>query len=122
VRTLLFLIPICFAAAQPRLWPSDSGWMEMYDLQVAAFQGDLTRVATLVVGREGSPRSYPEIGIPEQHHPLTHHGGLTAAPFPTATRILTRICRCCWRVEAEGDTSGTPLAETIGDSSGRVEL
>jgi len=44
-------------------------------LQVAAFQGDLTRVATLVVGREGSPRSYAEIGISEQHHPLTHHGG-----------------------------------------------
>ena len=42
---------------------------------MAAFQGDLTRVATLVVGREGSPRSYAEIGISEQHHPLTHHGG-----------------------------------------------
>jgi len=52
----------------------------MYDLQVAAFQGDLTRVATLVVGREGSPRSYPEIGIPEQHHPLT------PSPVPLKSR------------------------------------
>jgi hypothetical protein len=45
----------------------------MYDLQVAAFQADLTRVATMVVGREGSLRVYPEIGVPDSHHPLTHH-------------------------------------------------
>jgi hypothetical protein len=47
----------------------------MYDLQVAAFQGDLTRVTTLMAGREGSTRTYTEIGIPDQHHPLTHHRG-----------------------------------------------
>jgi len=47
----------------------------MYDLQVAAFQGDLTRVITLVAGREGSTRTYPEIDVPDQHHPLTHHRG-----------------------------------------------
>ncbi|HEY3135219.1 MAG TPA: DUF1552 domain-containing protein [Blastocatellia bacterium] len=45
----------------------------MYDLQVVAFQADLTRVATLMLGREGSMRVYPEIGIPDPHHPLTHH-------------------------------------------------
>lgn len=45
----------------------------MYDLAVVAFQADLTRVATLVVGREGSTRVYSEIGIPDPHHPLTHH-------------------------------------------------
>jgi hypothetical protein len=45
----------------------------MYDLQVVAFQADLTRVATLVVAREGSMRVYPEIDIPDPHHPLTHH-------------------------------------------------
>jgi hypothetical protein len=45
----------------------------MYDLQVVAFQSDLTRVATLVIGREGSNRVYPEIDIPDPHHPLTHH-------------------------------------------------
>jgi len=45
----------------------------MYDLQVVAFQADLTRVSTLVVGREGSTRVYSEIGIPDPHHPLTHH-------------------------------------------------
>jgi len=45
----------------------------MYDLQVVAFQADLTRVATLMIGREGSMRVYPEIDIPDPHHPLTHH-------------------------------------------------
>jgi hypothetical protein len=45
----------------------------MYDLQVIAFQADLTRVATMMVGREGSLQSYPEIGVPDPHHPLTHH-------------------------------------------------
>jgi hypothetical protein len=45
----------------------------MYDLQVLAFQSDLTRVTSLMVGREGSLRVYPEIGVPDSHHPLTHH-------------------------------------------------
>jgi hypothetical protein len=47
----------------------------MYDLQVVAFQTDATRVATLVVGREGSVRTYGEIGVPDPHHPLSHHRG-----------------------------------------------
>lgn len=45
----------------------------MYDLQVVAFQADVTRVSTLMVGREGSLRVYPEIGVADPHHPLTHH-------------------------------------------------
>ena len=45
----------------------------MYDLQALAFQADLTRVATMVVGREGSVRTYEEIGVPDPHHPLSHH-------------------------------------------------
>jgi hypothetical protein len=45
----------------------------MCDVQVLAFQSDLTRVVTLVLGREGSNRVYPEIGISDPHHPLTHH-------------------------------------------------
>ncbi len=47
----------------------------MYDLQVLAFQTDLTRVSTMVVAREGSTRTYGEIGIPDPHHPLSHHRG-----------------------------------------------
>ncbi|MCI0391606.1 MAG: DUF1552 domain-containing protein [Acidobacteria bacterium] len=45
----------------------------MFDLQVVAFQANITRVSTLMIGREGSMRVYPEIGIPDPHHPLTHH-------------------------------------------------
>ena len=46
----------------------------MFDLQVLAFQGDITRVITFQLARETSNRTYPEIGVPEPHHPLTHHG------------------------------------------------
>jgi hypothetical protein len=47
----------------------------MFDMQVLAFQADVTRVSTMMMGREGSLRTYPEIGVPDPHHPLTHHGG-----------------------------------------------
>jgi Protein of unknown function (DUF1552) len=47
----------------------------MFDLQVIAFQSDLTRVSTMMIGREGSVRTYPEIEVPDPHHPLTHHRG-----------------------------------------------
>ncbi|MFN0103450.1 MAG: DUF1552 domain-containing protein [Bryobacteraceae bacterium] len=45
----------------------------MFDLQVVAFQADISRVSTMMLGREGSVRTYPEIGVPDPHHPLTHH-------------------------------------------------
>jgi hypothetical protein len=45
----------------------------LYDLQVLAYQSDLTRVITFMYGREQTGRTYPQIGIPEPHHPLTHH-------------------------------------------------
>ena len=47
----------------------------MFDLQVLALQADITRVITFQMAREGSTRSYHEIGVSEPHHPLTHHGG-----------------------------------------------
>src|SRR5262249_34311504 len=46
----------------------------MYDLQVLAFQADLTRVTTFMMAREINQRTYPEIGISEGHHSLSHHG------------------------------------------------
>jgi len=45
----------------------------MFDLQVLAFQSDLTRVITFMIGKEQSARPYPQIGVPEAHHPLSHH-------------------------------------------------
>jgi hypothetical protein len=46
----------------------------MFDLQVLAMQADVTRVMTFQLARETSNRTYPEIGVPDPHHPLTHHG------------------------------------------------
>jgi hypothetical protein len=45
----------------------------MFDLQVLAYQCDLTRVITFMIGKELSGRTYPEIGVPDPHHPLSHH-------------------------------------------------
>jgi len=45
----------------------------MFDLQVLALQADITRVITFQMAREVSTRTYPQIGVPEAHHPTTHH-------------------------------------------------
>jgi hypothetical protein len=45
----------------------------MFDLQVLAYQADVTRVITFMVGREFSSRAYPQTGVSEAHHPLSHH-------------------------------------------------
>jgi len=47
----------------------------MFDLMAAAFQTGATRVSTFMLGREGSTRTYREIGISDAHHPITHHRG-----------------------------------------------
>jgi hypothetical protein len=46
----------------------------MFDLQVLAFQADITRVSSFMMARENINRSYPEIGLPEAHHSISHHG------------------------------------------------
>src|SRR5213593_41862 len=43
------------------------------DLQLLAFQSDLTRVISFMIGKEQSARPYPQVGVPEAHHPLSHH-------------------------------------------------
>jgi len=45
----------------------------MFDLQVLAFQADIARVSTFMMARENINRSYPEIGLPEAHHAMSHH-------------------------------------------------
>ena len=58
----------------------------MFDLQVLAYQTDMTRVTTFMIGKELSSRTYPEIGVPDQHHPLSHHQN-----DPTKLEKLTRL-------------------------------
>jgi Protein of unknown function (DUF1552) len=45
----------------------------MFDLQALAFQADITRVFTMLLGREQSNRPYPQIGVPDAHHAISHH-------------------------------------------------
>ena len=60
----------------------------MFDLQVLAFQADVTRVSTLLFGREASVRTYGEIGVSDPHHPLSHHRNL-----PDMIEKITKIKR-----------------------------
>src|SRR5215510_5303364 len=48
----------------------------MLDLQILAFQSDLTRVISFMLSKEQSARAYPQIGVPEAHHPLSHHNNI----------------------------------------------
>jgi len=48
----------------------------MLDLQLLAFQSNLTRVISFMIGKEQSARPYPQVGVPEAHHPLSHHDNL----------------------------------------------
>ncbi len=63
------------ALARPNSVPAE--WEDhvklMFDLQVLALQADVTRVVTFQLAREGSTRTYPQIGVPEPHHPVSHH-------------------------------------------------
>jgi Protein of unknown function (DUF1552) len=60
----------------------------LYDLQLLAYQSDLTRVITFMYGREQTGRPYPQIGIPDPHHQLSHHQG-DPAKLEKCTRIQT---------------------------------
>ena len=65
---------------QPAGIPTDYGEHAalMMDLLALAYQTDLTRVSTFMLGREVSSRAYPEIGVSDSHHPLSHHSNEAA--------------------------------------------
>ncbi|MFM2124942.1 MAG: hypothetical protein RL328_1393 [Acidobacteriota bacterium] len=48
----------------------------LLDLQILAYRADLTRVIAFMISKEQSPRPYPQIGVPEAHHPLSHHNNV----------------------------------------------
>ena len=58
-------------ASVPAVW--EDHVKLMFDLQVLALQADMTRVITFQLARETSTRTYPDIGVPEPHHPVSHH-------------------------------------------------
>jgi hypothetical protein len=88
----------------------------MCDLQVLAFQADLTRVVTLVIAREGSNRVYPEIGISDPHHPLTHHRN-NPEWIDKVTRINTLhtelLAYLLQRLKATKEAEGTLLDHSM---------
>jgi hypothetical protein len=64
----------------------------MFDLQHLAFQADITRVTTFMYGAEQRARMYPEIGLNESHHSMSHHGN-----NPENLSKYTKLCT--WHVE-----------------------
>lgn len=60
----------------------------MLDLQLLAFRSDLTRVITFMLAKEQSARPYPQVGVPEAHHPLSHHNNI-----PELVEKMSRINR-----------------------------
>ena len=88
----------------------------MFDLQLAAFRTDLTRISTIVLGREGSRRVYPEIGVTDPHHPLSHHRN-QADPIEKLTKINTYhvsiLANYIGRLKSTQDGDGTLLDHTL---------
>ena len=88
----------------------------MFDLQVVAFQADLTRVTTMMMGREGSLQTYPEIGVPDSHHPLTHHRGNPEFVEKVArinTHHVDLFAHFVARLESTPDGDGTLLDHSM---------
>jgi hypothetical protein len=88
----------------------------MIDLQVLANQADLTRVGTLMLGREASGRSYPEISVPDGHHPTSHHGG-DPEKYARLTKInifhMEQVAYYLKRMTETKDGDATLLDNTI---------
>ena len=88
----------------------------MFDLQVLALQADLTRVITMMMGREGSMRTYPEIGVPDPHHPLTHHRN-TPEWIEKVTQVNTfhmgLFAKFVEKLQATPDGDGSLLDQTL---------
>ena len=88
----------------------------MVDLMVLAAQADLTRVNTLMLAREVSGRSYPEIGVPDAHHPMSHHGN-DPEKLAKLTKINTlhmeQVAYYLKRMSETKDGTGTLLDNTL---------
>jgi hypothetical protein len=103
---------------QPRGVPATFGEHVrlMFDLQLLAYQTDLTRVATFMFGREITGRTYTEIGVPDAHHPISHHQS-----DPEKLEKLTKIntyhaalfAEFVAKLRATPDGDGTLLDHTV---------
>ena len=86
----------------------------MFELLALAFQTDMTRVATLMMAHDGSNRSFPELGIPEGHHHLTHRQEEQYACDKVAkidVFYMRRFAKFLKRLRAMEDTAGGTLLD-----------
>ncbi len=99
-------------ALRPQELPEDLGAHArlMFDLLVLALRTDSTRIATLMITNEGSNRSYPEIGVSEGHHEVSHHGD-----DPVKQEKIARINR--FHVELLAHFLGALRAVNEGESN-----
>ena len=84
----------------------------MFDMMVLAFQTDSTRISTFLLANEGSNRAFPEIGIPEGHHYLSHHQGKTDMMSKIAeidAFYMQQFGRFLEKMEATKDVDGNSL-------------
>ncbi len=88
----------------------------MLDLMVLAFRADVTRVFTMIMARELSPRTFPQIGVPEQHHPTSHHRndpGLIAKKARIDTYHVQLLTHFLTRLDATRDGDGSLLDHSL---------
>ncbi len=86
----------------------------MYDLLTLAFQTDSTRIATFLLAGDGSNRAYPQIGIPQGHHDLTHHRENPEMMEKVAqidTYYMERFAKFLEKLAQTKDTDGRSLLD-----------
>jgi hypothetical protein len=87
-----------------------------YNLMLLAFQADISRVFTFMVAHEGSGRSYAHIGIPEPHHPVSHHGDTAegiAKYGKLTTYHVTKLAEFVEKLKATPDGDGNLLDRSL---------
>jgi hypothetical protein len=88
----------------------------MYDLLAVAYQADVTRVFTFMLSRELSQRTYPQIGVTEQHHSVSHHGNdpqKIAQNVKVNTYHATLFSRFVDKLKASPDGDGSILDHSL---------
>lgn len=88
----------------------------MFDLLVLAFQADITRVFTVMTAREASPMTYPQIGVAEQHHAISHHmntAELMGKKAKIDTYMVTQFAYLLEKLQAAEDGDGTLLDNSL---------
>src|SRR5262252_4275441 len=88
----------------------------MFDLQILALQTDMTRVITFQLTREQSNRTYPEIGVPDPHHPTSHHGNVPEKLAKIAkinTHHISLFSDFLQRMKATPDGAGSLLDHSV---------